>query len=99
MNLSLGILHEHTPGFVTAGKKAKFASGKHVFPYGAGSRSLVTKDKTGIASSPSKPGVNAPNPVPKPKPDPKPKPTPDPHRKLKKKPPKNITSPNIPEGS
>ena len=91
MNLSLGILHEHTPGFVAAGKKAKFASGKHVFPYGAGSRSLVTKDKTGIASSPSKPGATPTKPAPKPKPVAKPKPTPS--RKPKKKPPTSITSP------
>lgn len=45
IELSLGILHEHVPGFVDTAGSTKFASGRHVFPYGEGSRNLVTTAK------------------------------------------------------
>ena len=75
VTLSLTILHEHTPGFSKSDKK--FGSKPHLFPYGVGDKTKVTKNK---------PGVKQPDNAP-------PAPAPDPVRKVKKNPAREILLP------
>jgi len=79
VTLSLTILHEHLPGFTDSQKK--FGSGKHLFPYGVGDKTKVTKNKKGVKQNDATPPPAA---------------VPTPARKIKKNPANEILRPVYP---
>jgi len=57
VTLSLTILHEHTPGFSKSDKK--FGSKPHLFPYGVGDKTKVTKITPGVKQGDDAPPAEA----------------------------------------
>ena len=80
ITLSLTILHEHTPGFSKSDNK--FGSKPHLFPYGVGDKTKVTKNRTGVKQDDNAPPAAAPTPA----------------RKVKKNPAEAILKPVAPPG-